>query len=205
MAVEGTRIELKTSRIEALSDNVFAFSLTILIVGFDILIAPQKNISEPQLFGILYGLLPDFLHYVEGFVIIGAFWLEHHQQFHYIKRTNPKLLFINIAGLMFIALIPFSTTIAGDYGELYLAALLFELNLLMAGLVMYAQWSYATSHKRLVDASLDKHTIDFHKRRNLIIPIVSLVAISISHFNPRVGTVLYFIVPFLLIFHKDGE
>jgi len=201
MANEHLNMSLKTSRIEALSDGIFAVAMTILIISFDILISPQKNISEADLIEDLLKLGPDFLHYIEGFIILGAFWIEHHYQFHFIQRTNSTLLFINIIGLMFIVLIPFSTCVAGDYSNSRVATWMLEINLLIAGLVFYLHWLYATAGRRLVAPNLDHQIIVFCARRNLIVPLVSVVALIASWFEPRWGHLLYLTVPFILIFY----
>ena len=201
MANEHLNTELKTNRIEALSDGIFAVAMTILIISFDILISPKKGISEENLIVALQALWPDFLHYVEGFIILGAFWIEHHHQYHFIQRTNPTLLFINIIGLMFIVLIPFTTCVAGDYSGTRLAAWLLEINLLIAGLVFYVHWLYATTHRQLVAPNLDHRLIVFYAHRNLIVPLVSVAALIVSGFQPRWGHLLYLTVPFILIFY----
>jgi len=201
MANEHLNAELKTNRIEALSDGIFAVAMTILIISFDILISPKKGISEENLIVALQALWPDFLHYVEGFIILGAFWIEHHHQYNFIQRTNPTLLFINIIGLMFIVLIPFSTCVAGDYNDTRVAAWMLEINLLVAGLVFYLHWLYATAGRRLVAPNLDRKIIAFYARRNLIVPLFSVAALIVSGFQPRWGHLLYLTVPFILIFY----
>lgn len=201
MADEHLNAGLKTSRIEALSDGIFAVAMTILIIGFEILLSPQKGVSEAGLIAALLKLWPDLLHYIEGFIILGAFWIEHHYQFHFIQRTNSTLLFINIIGLMFIVLIPFSTCVAGDYSNTRAAAWLLEINLLITGLVFYLHWLYATTGRRLVAPNLDRRIIVFYARRNLLVPLVSVAALIVSWFQPRWGPVLYLMVPFILIYY----
>jgi uncharacterized membrane protein len=201
MANEHLNVGLKTSRIKALSDGIFAIAMTFLVISFEILLSPQKGISEEGLIVALQALWPDLLHYVEGFIILGAFWMEHHYQFHFIQRTDSTLLFINIIGLMFVVLIPFSTCVAGDYSYTHVATWLLEINLLIAGLVFYLHWLYATAGCRLVAPNLDPRIIAFYARRNLIVPLVSVAALIVSGFQPRWGPVLYLIVPFILIYY----
>ena len=165
---EHLNVGMKTNRIEALSDGIFAIAMTFLIIGFDILLSPKKGTSEENLVVSLQALWPDLLHYVEGFIILGAFWMEHHYQFHFIQRTNSTLLFINIISLMFIVLIPFSTCVAGDYSDTRVAVWLLEINLLVAGLVFYLHWLYATANRQLVAPNLDHRIIVFYARRNLL-------------------------------------
>ena len=102
---------------------------------------------------------------------------------------------------MFIVLIPFSTCVAGDYSDTRLAAWLLEINLLIAGLVFYMHWLYATKGHRLVAPNLDHHIIVFYAHRNLIVPLVSVAALIVSWFQPQWGHLLYLTVPFILIFY----
>lgn len=196
--------ELKISRIEALCDGIFAIAMTLLIVGFNDLLKWPGSMTEPQLRGAILDMLPDLAYYVQGFIILAAFWIEHHQQFHYIKHVNLTLLSINMAALMFVALIPFSTLLVGDWGYLKTADIVFELNLLGAGTLFYIHWAYAVSRPGMVDSECDKKVIEFYKRKNSIIPIISIIAIGISLINPMVGSAMYFLVP-LIIFLEKGK
>ncbi|MFC1480122.1 TMEM175 family protein [Candidatus Omnitrophota bacterium] len=193
-----TRAELKPNRIEALSDGIFAIAMTILVLSFETIFRQPMEMDEKYIINTLAGLWPDFIHYVQSFVILGVFWYQHHRQFHYIKRVNAELVFFNIIGLMFIALIPFSTVLVSDYGNTRPAALVFELNLLIAGLVFFMHWLYASHKHRLLDDDLGNEIIRFYAKRNLVIPAVSLCGIVLSLFSPRIGTILYFSVPFIL-------
>ncbi|MBN1405114.1 MAG: DUF1211 domain-containing protein [Candidatus Omnitrophica bacterium] len=196
-------IELKTNRLENLSDGIFAFAMTLLIFGFDIFLHPPQSITEPDLVNLLLSLWPELLHYAEGFIILGVLWLEHHQQFHYIKRTDSFSLLINAFGLMFIALIPVSAALVGDYGHVFTAAFLFETNLFFTGMFFYVHWKYATRKFKLVDQDIDPSVVKFYNKRCLIIPFVSVISMIVSLFNPRIGLMLYFIVPFLFAIHKS--
>lgn len=195
-------ILLKTNRIEALSDGVFAIAMTIVVLSFDILLEPSTSYTDGSLYAKLISLWPDFLHYVESFIILGCLWIQHHNQLHFIKVADTKMLFINILILMFVAIIPFTTALVGDYGHMRVAAWLFELNLLGAGLMLFANWVYATNVKRFVDPEMDQYTIDYYKRRILITPVVSVFAIAVTFLNPRWGAILFFAIPALLIFYK---
>ncbi len=194
--------ELKTSRVEALSDGIFAIAMTILVLSFEVILHPPSSVGDEQLMSSLIGLWPDLLHYMESFILLGVFWFLHHQQFHYIKKTDATLVFINILGLMFIGLVPFTTVVVSDYGHLRPASLLFEANLLLAGIVFFFHWIYATKNTRLVDKSLDAEIIKYYKLRNLIIPAISFIAIILSFINARMGVLFFFVVPFVLILFR---
>ena len=161
---QDTTTELKTNRVEALTDGIFAIAMTILVLSFETILKHPSELSEKYLTTTLVNLWPDFLHYAQSFVILGTFWYQHHRQYHYIKRADMVLIFLNIIGLMFIGLIPFSTVVVSDFGNVHSAALVFEINLLIAGFVFFIHWIYASSKHRLLDAELDPRIIKFYRR-----------------------------------------
>ena len=121
--------ELKTNRSEGLTDGIFAISMTILVLSFEGVLHNPIVMSEKEFLDKIIRLLPDLLHYIESFILLGVFWFLHHQQFHYIKRTDAVLVFINILGLMFVGLVPFTTVMVSDYGQLLPAALFSNIEL----------------------------------------------------------------------------
>lgn len=202
MSEKSRNVLLKTNRIEALSDGIFAIAMTILVLSFDILLEPSTAHTDVSLYAKLVSLWPEFLHYVQSFLILGCLWIQHHNQLHFIKSADTKILIINILALMFVALIPFTTALVGDYGHIRIAAWLFELNLLFAGLMLFANWMYATHVKRFVDPETDSYTVEYYRKRVLITPVVSLLAIAVTFLNARLGPMLFFAIPVLLIFYK---
>jgi uncharacterized membrane protein len=189
---------LSTTRLEALSDGIFAVALTLLVVTFDAL-KDSGRVSPEEIKRTLLKEGPDMLHYAESFLLVGAFWVEHHNQFHFIKRCDWQLTWMNLLGLMLVVLIPMTNTLVGDYGSYTFAAAIYETNMFLVGAIFYMTWSYAAGGGRLVSESLDKRIIRVCKRRNLIIPALSLVALLLCPFVPRLSTVLYFLVPALML------
>ncbi len=103
---------------------------------------------------------------------------------------------------MFIVLIPFSTSLIAEYGHVQIGALVFECNLLAIGCLFYVQWWYVMRKDDLLDRNLSVQTILLIKKRNLTVPIVSLVAIGLSFFNPEWSEVPYFAIPFIMIKYR---
>ena len=147
LSAKKLRLELSTSRIEALTDGVFAIAMTLLVLSFEIP-SPMKGKGALELHQTLGNLWPDFLHYVESFLILAIFWVKNHQQFHFVRKSDHNLLWLSLTGLLFVCLIPFTTSLVSDYGNVPLAAIVFEANLMAAGLAYYFMWCYATSPSR---------------------------------------------------------
>jgi len=156
--------------------------------------ATQTKLSLSQL---LVGQWPKFFNYALSFVLLAIFWIVHHQQFHMIHRTDRGHIWINIGILMFVALMPFSTDVAGSYGDETLAELVFSANLMILGLLFLLNWWYACRNHRLVDPDLSKESIARGIRRSCITPVVAAISMVLSFFIPRWGLAVYMLIPII--------
>ena len=59
-----------------------------------------------------------FAMYVISFFVLAIFWIAHHLLFHFVRRVNRRLLWLNIAFLLLVTFVPFSTDLLGDHGHL---------------------------------------------------------------------------------------
>ena len=189
---------LSKNRIETLCDGVFAIAMTLMIFNIKV---PELSAggASRDLGHALFALWPRFLVYAISFVMIGVFWVGHHNQYHYIRRTDRPLLWINIVFLLFVTLIPFSTGVLGQYPEEEMAVAIYALVLMMACLVLYIHWRYATDRRRLVDADLEDRVVNLAARRILTAPAILLFAIGCSFFSTRASFALFVILPFIYI------
>jgi uncharacterized membrane protein len=193
---------LTKGRVEALTDGIFAFAMTLLVTTLDF---PNSTMALPPLtVSSLVSLYsPDLLQYIIAFAVLAGFWVTHHVHFHYIQVMDRTALWINIACLLFVALVPFSTALAGDYPDTPLASIIFEVNLLIIGLLIFLIWNYATVGRRLVDKSLDEKVVLHNNRRSLIIPGISTVGILLALAGSTWSAAVYLLsVPFLLAIHR---
>ena len=187
---------LTKSRIEALTDGIFATVMTVLVLALSL---PQTILSESDLEGEIAKLSPHILAYTFSFVVLGVYWIGHHNQFHYVKRTDRVFLWVNIFFLLTIGFVPFSTSVLGEYPFSPTAVRVYGANLAATGLALYAVWWYATSQHRLVEKDLDPHIVSLAKRRTIIGPIVSVLGIGFSFLDTRVSLVLYLLlIPFFI-------
>jgi uncharacterized membrane protein len=113
-----------------------------------------------------------------------------------MKRVDPALVWLNILIMMFIALVPFSTALAGDYGDAQISVLVMEVNTLILGIIFYIHWSYATSHQQLLRKPINKEGINLGKDIYIIIILISLAAIELSFIRPPFSSALYILMPF---------
>jgi uncharacterized membrane protein len=195
---------LTKGRVEALTDGIFAFAMTLLVTTLDF---PSSDASLPALtlHRMILTFLPDFLNYIIAFIILAGFWIAHHALFHHIRFIDRTLLWTNVLSLLFVALLPFSTDLVGDYAEVPLAAVVFEANLLAIGVSLFLIWGYATAGRRLVEGNLSERTVKVHARRTLVIPGVSAIGILLALLGFTWTTLVYAVTPLLfMIIRRDG-
>ena len=151
--------------------------MTVLVLGLRL---PGSNLTEFDLEAEIVGLYPNILAYAFSFVVLGVYWIGHHNQFHYINRIDRVFLWVNILFLLTIGFVPFSTSLLGVYPFSPTAVRVYGANLAATGLALYGVWWYATSQYRLVEKDLDPHIVSLAKRRTIIGPVVSLLGILIG-------------------------
>ena len=129
-------------RLSALSDGLFAFAMTLLVL--DIRVPPMEGIhGEGDLWRALLGLAPRVGMYLVSFLTLGIFWLGQQTQIQYLARGDRNLAWLHIAFLASIALLPFSTALLAEFMTFRLALLVYWLNILIIGIALYLTWSYA--------------------------------------------------------------
>lgn len=189
------------NRVEALTDGIFAIAMTLLVLSLDVPAGIQDS-SNVAVMAMLADLAPDLYHYFLAFFILASFWIAHHAQMDRLRHIDRSFLWINIATLMFVTLVPFSVNLIGDYPDETFAAVAFEANLLILGLLFAAQWFYAVRDRRLVHPGTDVRPGNL---RVMVVPAVSVVAILLALAGWTWSTALYAFIPLVMRFLPPGR
>lgn len=184
---------LGTARVQALADGIFAIALTLLV--FEIKVPSSGSVTSAQLPAALVALWPKFAAFALSFVMLGISWIGHHNQFHFIRRSNRALLWLNLAFLVFIAFIPFSANLLGEFPESQLAVVIYCGNLSAAGLALYFHWVYGVGRGRLTDAPVDPAVSRVLRLRVLFAPAIFSTAIAVSFASVKASLLICLVVP----------
>ena len=135
-------LPLPKSRLEALTDGIFAVAMTLLV--FDLKIAERFPATSPHpiLFD-LWELLPYIGSYLVSFVVLCVFWLAHLRLLRRVREVDVGFVWLNLAFLLFTTLVPPLTSwirnSAGQPG----AAVVYGGNLLVLLLLEASMWRRA--------------------------------------------------------------
>ncbi len=193
---------LSTDRLEALADGIFAFAMTLLVLNIDMPTSIPRASANPAILQYLINLMPQFGIYALAFLTLGGFWYGHQRQFHFIKYIDARLLWANLILMMLVALIPFTTNLAGDYGDVQMGIIPMEIDLLMMTLIFSYQWIYALSKPELLRYELSPSEAARSKERHVVQIAICLAPIIISFYSPAWSTLPYILLPYLFIHRR---
>jgi len=186
------------NRIEALADGIFAVAMTILVLELHV---PDLGpvASESGLLSALKSLVPKALSFGSGFVILGTLWIGHRFQFHYIRRSNRAILWINLVFLLTISFLPFVVALIGTYGAMRVTCILYGTTLVAALTCLLAQWLYATGPGRLVSDTLPPEVFVGLRNRVLMGMIGYGGGLLLAFVAPRASLGCYAATPLLYL------
>lgn len=169
----------ETGRIEAFSDGVFAFAITLLVL----------YLKDPVVTGggsLLLGLVnqwPTFFAFVTSFMTILIMWVGHHEMFTYIVRADRRFMFLNGFLLFFVTLTPFTTSLVADHivsSDSNTAAAVYSGSFLLLGVAWNFLWRYASGPHKLLSRNLTATELKTFTRYFYVGPISYAAALVIA-------------------------
>lgn len=190
------RFSLRTSRMEALSDGIFAIASTLLVLD---LAVPAANGDVGH---SLLEQWPTYLAYLVSFATIGNSWLNHSVITEYLERADAILLRLNLVLLFFVSVLPFPTHMVAAYlsnnSAERIAVTVYGLNLLAIGAFTSLTWHYALAEHlvRRDNSEEDVRAISAKLDPSLA---SDAVAIGIGLLWPKAAVVLYLVIALFVI------
>ena len=177
-------------RLTALSDGVFAIAITLLVLELRV----PEQLPQGGLITLVPELLPRVIGHAVTFAVLGIYWVGHYNMFLHIKRHDRTLLWLNNLFLLFVAVMPFPTSLVVQHGSDRLALIVYAGTLMCAGLSLELIWLYATHDNHLVAHGLDPDLIAFVHRRILLAPLMYLLAVVVSFASLTAAKLIFVIV-----------
>jgi uncharacterized membrane protein len=208
--------KLSINRLVGLTDGAYAILLTFLFLPLlehiTAAIASLKGSHELDVF--LGELLELFIIYLGGFVVVGKYWMLHHEMFRFIKKSDIKLLWLNLFAFFFVSILPIDMLLLGSkmswVGQgLFAAAtgqgkifyVILSSTICMAGLFLFWMWNYAAKKPGLVEENLGQRRIMSVKLNIILIPVIFFLSnIFVLFLSELLGWtwLLIFIIPPIL-------
>jgi uncharacterized membrane protein len=139
---------MRTSRLEAFSDGVFAIAATLLVLEL------RVPTDSADLVGSLLELWPAYAAYLVSFLTIGIIWVNHHTLLEHCRRVDRRFLYLNLLLLVAVGIVPFPTSLVDQYirSERWATAALvvYGLGAVLIAVAFAGVFFYATHDHRIV-------------------------------------------------------
>jgi uncharacterized membrane protein len=134
------------ARVEIFSDAVFAVAITLLVLDLRI---PD---SSAPLIDAMADRWAYFAAFAISFVTVGCIWINHFRVLRSLDSVDPVLIVLNLALLMTVVLIPFSTSLMAAHviasgAQSHVAAAIFSSTMALMGLAFTALYLRARRHQ----------------------------------------------------------
>lgn len=181
------------SRLEAFSDCIIAFAVTLLIYDFH-LQNVETDIDNAGMIHALLTLVPQFSVYVISFLICTVWWMGHHVFVHDLDRVDSRLLCLNCMFLMWIAILPFPTALLSHHPRQPVVIALYGTVCFMACIFFTITRWYAFRGD-LMKREVSEVELRRDLRMSLCFPFFYVAAAVIGFVYPALGLFCYAAIP----------
>ena len=171
------------NRLEAFSDGVLAIIITIMILEIKIPHGDELISLRP--------LIPKLISYILSFTYIGIYWNNHHHLFHTVEKVSGTIMWLNMALLFSLSLLPFATDWMGENHFTQWPVVVYGVTLIIPGITYYllSQSIIALHGKDSVLAKAVGKDI-----KGILSLVLYLIGIGLSFVHPMLGFVIYVLV-----------
>lgn len=188
---------LKVSRIESLTDGIFAIAMTILVLNVTI----PAHTTNRMLGSVLYS---DVIHqlfvYAGSFIILGTYWVGMNFQLGFLHTTTRLYLWINILFLLGVCVVPFSASVLAGFPRTSVSIIFYAINLLCISTIQFIMWVYAEKSQFNSDAAKIAGVSRSIYRRICIAPLFYITAILLADIDTNLAFFILVAPPLIHIF-----
>lgn len=192
------------SRFEGFSDAVFAIALTLLIVEIKVPGSPDGPQGYSDLGKAMAEQWREHLALVLCYVVIGAYWVQHHYSGRIYAKSDHWFSVINLLFLFAIVVIPYPIRAwCFHLGTRFepTAAVSLTAGLALIACAWMAKWFYGLAGRRVMDHRLAPDFLRQMTRRYGLAAVVQIGAVPVAVVAPWAGVaigllcVAFFLLP----------
>ena len=140
---------------------MFAIAITLLILEIRV-----PRYDTPNLARELFRQWPSYLAFFISFAFVGIMWINHHRMFIHIRKSDDKLLILNLLLMFGVCVVPFTTALLaahlGHQGA-RTAVIVYDAAYFAIALFFNLLWRYAASR----DGHLLAHDVELEAARRI--------------------------------------
>ena len=152
----------------------------------------MQSDSTRELWLAIKAMTPIFLSYLLSFSLLFNYWRAHHFFVSvYAKNIDNNLTNLNAIFFLFLGLIPFSTSLLGEYSNNQLVIIIFGIHTIIIGFCLFWIRSYVFNSKNIQNIEVNKQEIQRGTVRIFVPIIFAVIAIALSFINKDLSLTLF--------------
>lgn len=172
------------ARIDALTDGIFAFAMTLLVL--EIRLPTDVEVSDgAELLMRLRALVPEYLVYIISFFVLAAQWRAE-IALRRVEEVSSEAMTWSIVHLFFITSVPFSSGIVGRHGDLAPAVWLYAANMILVAALSLRLRAIEVVPEHRVQARS-------HNIGTMVFIASALLSVALTFIAPRHAMYAYFL------------
>jgi uncharacterized membrane protein len=188
------RTEMRATRLEAFSDGVIAVIITIMVLELHV---PHEN----GLAG-LWSVVPRLGIYLLSFLMVGIYWINHHDLIRRIETVDYRVLWSNLIFLFVLSLIPYFVEYLDEKSFDSFSTVLYDVVMLLAGAAFFLL-RRAVMRRQRQSGSL--HTMDLKELwKHDVSLVMYLVSIGVALYKPSLSLLIVALVTVIWIVPSAG-
>jgi uncharacterized membrane protein len=181
--------DLPKSRIDALTDGIFAVTMTLLVLD----LRPPEGVGHGSeaFWERLAALTPLLDDYLISFLVLSLLWIGHMRLTHRVHRVDPGFIWLNLLFILLATFLPLTTSLIGEHPGIPEAALLYGINLTLIIVAHALMWRRGLLHLLDADAAEGRAIWPVVRTGFLLILTVVLAAMIAAMFGFAWSSWLY--------------
>lgn len=173
---------MKKEKLDAFTDAVIAIIITLMVLEIKLPKVTAQN---------LLSVLGHIGIYALSFVAIGITWLNYSTFFKYVEKLNARIIWLNLAFLFVLSLIPLATQSLGEDFDAPASHMFYGVILGVVSL-MYTLLQYSANP---FIAHLSKAEINRMNRKNWITILMYFASAPLSLISIYLSTAVFILLP----------
>jgi len=144
--------------------------------------------------------IPNFIAYLISFFMVVIFWMRNHWILKPLEKCDYQTYGLNFLHLLFVALIPFTTSLIGRFEQDTIAVILFSGTFGLVSLSNMILYRYIVTKTEWHGVDVSKEWTSPNWWKSYTIPLIALGSILISFININAAIALWLLAPVWLFF-----
>jgi uncharacterized membrane protein len=186
--------EMKSSRLEAFSDGVIAVIITIMVLELHV---PR----EDGLAGF-WSILPRLGVYLLSFLMVGIYWINHHELVRKVETISFGILWSNLIFLFSLSLLPYFVDYLDEKHFSSFSTILYEGTMMLSGGTFFLlRWSVMQKQKKT--GSL-RHADESELSKHIASMCLYVISLAVALYRPWISLAINGIVTAIWVVPQIG-